>query len=115
MTAVPTNLTAVSDMAAKAVIIRRIHRSTSSDSAVIIRRKPRSPSVGIHRFTPSSDPHDFLKTLKIFEPYGTAIQRARRDGAVVAASTPWVPRQVEGQAELHGAAIQGWLPPSELI
>ena len=48
MTANPTNLTAVSDVAAKAVNIRRIHRSTSSDSAVIIRRKPRSPSVGIH-------------------------------------------------------------------
>ena len=48
VTADPTNLTAISDMAAKAVIIRRIHRSTSSDSAVIIRRKPRSRSVGIH-------------------------------------------------------------------
>jgi hypothetical protein len=35
-------------VAAKAVIIRRIHRSTSSDSAVTIRRKPRSRSVGIH-------------------------------------------------------------------
>jgi len=30
------------------VNIRMIHRSTSSDSAVIIRRKPRSRSVGIH-------------------------------------------------------------------
>ena len=48
VTANPTNLTAISDVPAKAVIIRRIHRSTSSDSAVIIRRKPRSPSVGIH-------------------------------------------------------------------
>ena len=84
--------------------------STATEHA----RKPVStPLPG--RFTPSSDPHDFLKTLKIFEPYGTAIQRARRDGAVVAASTPWVPRQVEGQAELHGVAIQVWLPPPELI
>ena len=49
MTADPTNLTAISDVPAKAVNIRRIHRSTSSDSAVTIRRKPRSPSVGIHR------------------------------------------------------------------
>ncbi len=48
VTAVPTNLTAISDVPAKAVTIRRIHRSTSSDSAVIIRRKPRSRSVGIH-------------------------------------------------------------------
>ena len=48
MTAVPTNLTAISDMPAEAVIIRRNHRSTSSDPAVIIRRKPRSRSVGIH-------------------------------------------------------------------
>jgi hypothetical protein len=50
VTAVPTNLTAISDMPAKAVIIRRNHRSTSSDPAVIIRRKPRSRSVGIHIF-----------------------------------------------------------------
>ena len=49
VTAHPTHLTVVSDVAAKAVIIRRIHRSTSSDPAVIIRRKPRSRSVGIHR------------------------------------------------------------------
>jgi hypothetical protein len=49
VTAVPTNLTAISDVPAKAVIIRRIHRSTSSDPAVIIRRKPRSPCVGIHK------------------------------------------------------------------
>ncbi len=48
VTAVPTNLTAISDMPAEAVIIRRNHRSTSSDPAVIIRRKPRSRSVGIH-------------------------------------------------------------------
>lgn len=47
VTADPTILTAVSDVPAKAVNIRRIHRSTSSDSAVIIRRKPRSRSVGI--------------------------------------------------------------------
>jgi len=47
VTANPTILTAVSDVPAKAVNIRRIHRSTSSDSAVIIRRKPRSRSVGI--------------------------------------------------------------------
>jgi hypothetical protein len=47
VTANPTLLTAVSDVAAKAVIIRRIHWSTSSDSTVIIRRKPRSRSVGI--------------------------------------------------------------------
>ena len=36
------------DVSAKAVIIYRIYRSTSSDSAVIIRRKPRSRSIGIH-------------------------------------------------------------------
>lgn len=42
------NLTTLSDVPAKAVIIRPIHRSTSSDLAVIIRRKPRSRSVGIH-------------------------------------------------------------------
>jgi hypothetical protein len=48
VTANPTNLTAISDMAAKAVIIRRNHWSTSSDSAVIIRRKLRSRSAGIH-------------------------------------------------------------------
>jgi hypothetical protein len=34
MTAVPTNLTAISDVPAEAVIIRRNHRSTSSDSSV---------------------------------------------------------------------------------
>jgi hypothetical protein len=45
---VPTILAALSDMPAKAVTFRRKHRSTSSDSAVIIRRKPWSPSVGIH-------------------------------------------------------------------
>jgi transposase len=49
VTANPTILTAISDVPAKAVNIRRIHRSSSSDSAVIIRRKPRSRSVGIHK------------------------------------------------------------------
>jgi len=48
VTAVPTSLSAISDMPAKAVIIRRNHRSTSSDSAVIIHRNHRSRSVGIH-------------------------------------------------------------------
>jgi hypothetical protein len=54
VTANPTNLTALSDVPAKAVTIRRIHRSTSSDSAGINRRKPRSPSVGIHSTTRAS-------------------------------------------------------------
>jgi len=46
----PTNLTAISDATEKAVTFRRNHRSTSSDFAVNIVRKPRSPCVGIHTY-----------------------------------------------------------------
>jgi hypothetical protein len=42
----------------------------------------------------------------------TAIQRARRDGAVIVGSTPQLPRHVEGQTVPHEVADHARLSPA---